>query len=191
MHFVYSFLISFLFGALMILLVTFVLLFLRAVQVVKGKNEITNQDRLITNPLLLLVFASIEELVARQLLIGVISHYIGLVFAFIVSAAVFTLLHFPNGKITFLSVLNLLLVSFLFGIIFVRFGLLAAIGFHYGWNLMQWPILGYPMYHRNVGRLLQTKALKREWLSGGEFGPEYSVIATIVLGIFIFDSFII
>ena len=65
LQFVYSFLISFVFVALMILFVTFVLLLLRALQVVKGKNELTNQDRFITNPLLLLVFASIEELVAR------------------------------------------------------------------------------------------------------------------------------
>ncbi|WDL96019.1 CPBP family intramembrane glutamic endopeptidase [Alicyclobacillus sp. ALC3] len=143
---------------------------------------ISKNERFITNPFWLLIFAGLEEAFARAFLIGWVGHYTGLVIAFAISAVVFAVLHLPNGKPTVISMLNLVLVTVVFGLVYVRFGLLAAIGVHYGWNLAQWPLLGYPMYGRQVGRFLSTRATGPEWVSGGDFGPEYSVVASVLLG---------
>jgi membrane protease YdiL (CAAX protease family) len=190
-----SFLASCILGAVLVLIITVVLRLLGAVQIESHQNGVARRgqivERIVANPLWLLVFAAVEELFARALLIGWLGHYTGLPVAFAVSAVVFAVLHIPNGRPTIISMLNLVLVTIVFGIVYMRFGLWAAIGMHYGWNLMQWPVLGYPMYGRQVGWRLSIRAVAPEWLSGGEFGPEYSVVASVVLALCIVGAAVV
>ncbi|MDQ0191272.1 CPBP family intramembrane metalloprotease [Alicyclobacillus cycloheptanicus] len=181
-------------GGILIGIITVVLRLLGVIRIQPLHNGvaagISKQERFVTNPFWLLLFAVLEEAFARAFLIGWVGHYTGMVIAFAISAVVFAVLHIPNGRPTVISMLNLGLVTIVFGLVYLQFGLVAAIGVHYGWNLMQWPILGYPMYGRQVGRWLSTRATGPEWVSGGEFGPEYSVVASVLLGICIVVLFL-
>jgi membrane protease YdiL (CAAX protease family) len=198
-HVCVSFLASCILGAVLVLIITVVLRLLGAVQIesrtsgMAAKSDRREQivERIVANPLWLLLFAAVEELFARALLIGWLGRYAGLPVAFAVSTIVFAVLHIPNGRPTIISMLNLVLITIVFGIVYVRLGLWAAIGMHYGWNLMQWPVLGYPMYGRQVGWRLSIRAVAPEWLSGGEFGPEYSVVASVILALCIVGAAVV
>lgn len=181
-----DFLIGSVIGVVFIGAITLILVLLRAVHVsrVHGKPAPGTRASFftkLTHPVALLPMVTMEELFARSLLIGWLAHFVGLPAAFAVSALVFALLHVPNGKVTIISFLNLVIVSIFFGLLYIRLGILAAIGIHYTWNLTQWTILGYPMYGHQVGRRMKITAIAPEWLSGGDYGPEYSLITTIGL----------
>ena len=172
---------GFVFGTLLVVMTTFIMLVCRFVRIQHIDIRIARKDKFYTNPVWLLVFAAIEELFARALLLGWLGQRIGFITAFVVSSVIFTVLHIPNGKVTIISIANLLLSATFLGVIYMKYGLLSAIGAHYAWNLMQWTILGFPFYSKPVGRFLQIYPVTVEWQSGGEFGPEYSVVTTIIL----------
>lgn len=176
-----AFLIGSVTGAVFIGAITLSLVLLHAVRVSTTHGTPVTFFTKLTHPVILLPVVAVEELFSRSLLIGWLGHFIGLPAAFVVSALVFALLHVPNGKVTVISVLNLVVVSLFFGLLYIRLGIWAAIGIHYTWNLSQWTILGYPMYGQQVGRRMKITAIAPEWISGGDFGPEYSLITSIGL----------
>jgi len=176
-----EFLIGSVIGVVFIGAITLILVLLRAVHVSRVHGTPASFYTKVTHPVALLPVVTMEELFARSLLIGWLGHFVGLPAAFAISALVFALLHVPNGKVTIISFLNLIIVSIFFGLLYIRLGILAAIGIHYAWNLTQWTILGYPMYGQQVGRRMKITAIAPEWLSGGDYGPEYSLVTTIGL----------
>jgi len=159
---------------------TLIMLAFGFVRVDSPQTPIAAREKFYTNPFWLIVFATVEELFARAFLIGWLEHRIGLIAAFLASSVNFTVLHISNGKVTVVNSTNLFLSAILFGNIYMKFGLFAAIGAHYVWNLMQWTVLGFPFYSRPVGRLLQIFPEGVEWQSGGQSGPEYSVVTSVL-----------
>ena len=170
-------------GAIIVLSITVVLHLSNAVHFSSQLQMEQNSYRRNTHPIPLFIFAWIEELFARAFLIGWLQRLTGLNVAFTISVIVFTVLHVPNRKPTIIAALNLLAVSILFGVIYLRYGLWVVVGVHYGWNLMQWTILGYPMYGHSVGRVYNTTPAPDapNWLTGGDCGPEFSIAALAVL----------
>lgn len=169
-----------LFAAILISAISSIMGVLKFVEFVLQSEIISIRYKFYTNPFSLLLFAALEELFARAFLIGWLEQKVGLSLAFAISAFVFTVLHIPNGKVTLLSSVNLFLSGIVFGIIYVKFGLSAAVGCHYIWNLMQWTLLGFPFYGNRVGRILQVNPIAPEWKSGGQFGPEYSIVTLVM-----------
>jgi membrane protease YdiL (CAAX protease family) len=170
-------------GALLILLVTGILYFSKSISVSRPGSIKPSPYRWMTHPLPLFIFAALEELFARAFLIGWLQKLTGLDIAFAISVIVFTLLHVPNRKPTVISILNLVAISVLFGDIYLQYGLWAVVGVHYGWNLTQWTLLGYPMYGNSVGRVTEISPSNTvpQWLHGGDCGPEFSAIALVVI----------
>lgn len=132
------------------------------------------------------VQASAEEILMRGWLLSALSHKFGFWIAAIVSSGLFTLLHFdPENP-------NLLVdsaTSMLFGLFacywaFRSGSIWAVMGWHTAWNWFQGIGFTIPV----TGQQSTVPALVAEmipsgaaWLTGGETGPEASVICLIAL----------
>lgn len=128
--------------------------------------------------ILLLVYALIEELLFRWLLIGQLGRVIGVIPAFLISIIVFGLAHRANGKLNYGAYLNLGLVGVILGLVFLHWGVFVAAAAHAGWNLAEWG-LGYTVSGEKNRRMLPSPA-KRE-IRGEPYGPEAHWSATVVM----------
>lgn len=153
---------------------------LKAIQIRRGLNGAESKHLVYTNPLVMLLIVAAEELLFRSVLVGLLSVRIGLPLAIAASALIFFLLHRPNGTQSVLTLINSVLFTVVTSLLYVKQGYLAALGFHWGWNLTQWTVLGYPMYGRPVGRWLHVVPTGPVWLTGAEYGPEKSLFVAIV-----------
>jgi membrane protease YdiL (CAAX protease family) len=134
--------------------------------------------------LLLAPAALAEEIVFRGVPLILLDRTAGRGLAIGVTALLFALAHSYNPDITTLSIGNICVAGLFLGIaLFARGGLWAALGFHLGWNwaivALDAPVSGIdfriPFINYNPGG--------PAWLTGGKFGPEGGVIATLVLGL--------
>jgi hypothetical protein len=97
--------------------------------------------------------------------------------ALAITSLLFALLHAFNPNITWLALLNIFLAGFVMGIVYVYTGnLWFAIAFHFSWNFFLGPILGYEVSGLPLESLLQQSIHGPDWLTGGEFGLEGSVL---------------
>ena len=101
----------------------------------------------------------------------------------IVLSVLFGAAHIRNPSVTGLAVVNVMLAGvFLSGAFWLPGGIWAATGAHLGWNItlaaLGAPVSGLaftlPMLDYVMG--------SPEWLTGGTFGPEGGVIATVIVG---------
>jgi uncharacterized protein len=98
------------------------------------------------------------------------------------SALIFTVAHGSNPNITVIAIVNLLLSGLLLGINFIYTrNLWFAICFHFSWNFLQGPVLGYPVSGLPLKGILEPNIKGAWWVTGGAFGFEGSFIATGLL----------
>lgn len=100
----------------------------------------------------------------------------------LVAGAMFSLLHGLNPNITPLAFANIALAGILLGVAFYSpGGIWTAFGTHLGWNAMlaalDAPVSGLPFRIP----LLDYHPGNPAWVSGGSFGPEGGVLATLAL----------
>jgi membrane protease YdiL (CAAX protease family) len=100
-----------------------------------------------------------------------------------VSSAAFGLAHITNDNSTVLSTINIMLAGLLLSLPYLLTGELAVpIGMHTAWNLFQAAVFGFPV----SGSAPKRRVLIPEqdgpvlW-TGGDFGPEGGILATIAL----------
>lgn len=129
--------------------------------------------------------AAAEEVLLRGYLLQALGEAWGTGRALVLTSVLFAVAHLGNPGITALAVLNIGAAGLWLGVIWVRTGSLWwATGAHLGWNwggayLADLPVSGLelfdaPFYEASMGG--------PDWLGGGPFGPEGSVIATLVFG---------
>lgn len=128
--------------------------------------------------LLLLIMAIIEEGLFRWLIIGQGRHFIHLGPAFVLSLILFAVAHRQNGPFTFFTTVNLLLVGLILGVIFLWWGIWAAVAAHFGWNLGEW-ITGFTVSGEKTRSLLPAPIQRR--ISAYPYGPESHWGATLVM----------
>ncbi len=132
--------------------------------------------------LLFLLAALVEELVVRGYMIPLIAkdfHFMG---AIIISSLVFAALHMANAHFTWLSFANIFLGGYLLGLIFYKKQeLYTPLGLHWIWNYFQGNVLGFGVSGFQVESILSVSQSGPDWLSGGEFGLEGSVVTTVLL----------
>lgn len=146
-----------------------------------------NTDIISSLALSVLLFASVavsEELFSRGYVQGLVKHQFGPVVAIIVSSLLFALLHSLNPGVfsSPLPVINLLLAGLLLGISRELSGSLwLPIGFHFTWNLWQGNVYGFPVSGMPMASVTVLEVAENQVVSGGSFGAEGSIVATIVL----------
>ena len=141
-----------------------------------------------------LIVAVGEEIVFRGVLFRWIDEKWGLIPALVVSGLVFGLAHITNGNATLWSSIAIALESgLMLGMAYKWAGTLwFPIGIHWSWNFVQGNIFGFAVSGTDAGStLLNSTVSGPDWLTGGEFGAEASVISVVIgLGItlwFIWD----
>ena len=125
-----------------------------------------------------------EELLVRGYLMVSLSKRYRMALCIFVSSLVFAFLHVSNPGIQFLAFGNILLVGVVLGLYILLTGdLWGACGYHALWNFFQGNIFGLAVSGLDTGDSLfpVTVTGHDDLLTGGEFGLEGSLGATIVL----------
>jgi membrane protease YdiL (CAAX protease family) len=139
-----------------------------------------SMGRLILTATLLLFGAVGEEMMFRgysfQLLAGAFGPW-PVIPSF---AILFALAHLGNPDATWLGVANTGLWGLVLGFAMWRSGALwLPIGLHYGWNVV-FPLAGAPLSGLKMGLSgYELRWHAADWLSGGNYGPEGSVLTTL------------
>jgi len=132
--------------------------------------------------LLFFIAALVEELIFRAYLFSLILKEFSLNAALFISALLFAILHIGNAHFTWIAFLNIFLGGYLLAFIFyLRRELYTPLGLHWIWNFFQGNILGFGVSGFTVSSLLVIEKQGDDWLTGGAFGLEGSVLTTAVL----------
>lgn len=123
-----------------------------------------------------------EELVFRGYLFRNMTEGMGLGLSIAISCALYGLIHATNPNAGLLSTGIIVLFGFLriYGLLLTRF-LWLSIGMHIGWNFFQGPVFGFGASGHQKPSLMVLNLTGPDYLSGGAFGPEGSVLIVPVL----------
>lgn len=101
--------------------------------------------------------------------------------ALVASAVVFVLIHGPAAFLDPFPGLNLFLAALLLGSARLRTnGLWLGLGIHFGWNFVEGPLLGLLVSGHELQGWKVLELAGPSYLSGGTFGPEGSIVATVL-----------
>jgi membrane protease YdiL (CAAX protease family) len=101
--------------------------------------------------------------------------------AILLSAGLFTLAHTQNPGVTLLPMLSVFTAGLLLGIMYLSTGSLwACMAFHFAWNLLIGPVLGYQVSGIQTESLLQMEPSGPAWITGSDFGLEGSALTTLL-----------
>ena len=103
--------------------------------------------------------------------------------AIAVSSAIFGLMHLKNPHHTGISTLNTMLVGVPLAMAYLRTrSLWMPIGIHFVWNFLMGFVTGLPVSGITFpASVLQAKVHGAVWLTGGDYGPEGGLMATILI----------
>lgn len=120
-----------------------------------------------------------EEILTRGVLFRIIEEGLGTWWALAISALFFGAAHIANPGATLWSSLAIAVeAGVLLALIYhVTRSLWACIGLHAAWNIMQGTVYGIPVSGMPVDGWLVSTRTGQDWLSGGGFGAEASVVA--------------
>ena len=131
-----------------------------------------------------IVQGATEEIVTRGWFMNVIGARYNATFALILSSSVFGILHLLNPQVSIIAVINIILVGFFYGIYVMKSNdLWVVCGMHTAWNFAQGNIFGFEVSGINVevSTLFDLKLVGNDIITGGSFGVEGGLIATLVL----------
>ena len=125
-----------------------------------------------------------EEVATRGWLLTRIAARTNLPLAIAISSSLFGILHLGNSGVTVLSVLNIVLDGVLAGLLFIYIdSIWLVVAQHGTWNYVQGNLLGFQVSGTGADASIFsfTMGTGPDWLTGGEFGAEGSIITTLVL----------
>lgn len=132
-----------------------------------------------------LTSAVFEEILFRGVLYRIVEEGLGSWLALLISGVIFGGLHLLNPNATWMGAMAVFLTAgvLLAACFMVTRRLWLPIGVHFAWNFTQSAVFGLAV-SGNAARpgLLQSSLAGPNWLTGGEFGPEASVV-TVILGL--------
>jgi len=126
-----------------------------------------------------------EEIISRGVIFRIVEEGLGTWAALLISAAVFGGLHIWNPNATPWSVLAIALeAGLLFGLLYhLTRSLWVCMGAHAAWNIAQGPLYGIPVSGFEQRGLLASHLQGPNWLTGGAFGAEASIVALCICSI--------
>ena len=125
-----------------------------------------------------------EEVATRGWLLTRIAARTNLPLAIAISSSLFGILHLGNSGVTVLSVLNIVLDGVLAGLLFIYTdSIWLVVAQHGTWNYVQGNLLGFQVSGTGADASIFsfTMGTGPDWLTGGDFGAEGSIITTLVL----------
>lgn len=118
-----------------------------------------------------------EEIAFRGIILQNISKGLGLKWGVVISTVLFGLIHSGNKDATILSTILIMLITLQLVFAYLKTGQLwLPIGLHLGWNFFQASIFGFASSGNVSPTLISQSPIGPDWLSGGNFGAENSVL---------------
>ncbi len=118
-----------------------------------------------------------EELVFRGYILQNVAAGAGWIWAIVGTSLLFGFLHYSNPNATLLSsfLIAILTPILIYG--YLKTGQLwLPMGFHLGWNFFQSSIFGFATSGMTAPSLISQTPVGPDWLSGGAFGVEGSIV---------------
>ena len=124
----------------------------------------------------------IEEVLIRGLVLRILAEVFGRWWALAVSSLLFGVLHMANPGSSVIVGLGLVIeAGFLLGVAYLwTERLWLPIGLHGAWNFAQAAIFGGALSGLHVSAIIDARLVGPDWISGGAFGIEGSLLSTIV-----------
>lgn len=135
-------------------------------------------------PPLTMAFTSaiFEETLMRGIIFRITEEKLGSYFALIISAILFGAIHLANPNSSLTAAIGLAIQAGLLlasAFIYSR-NLWFPIAIHFAWNFTQSAIFGANVSGNTISKTLITSKIEgAEWFTGGQFGPEGSIQATV------------
>ncbi len=128
----------------------------------------------------------VEEILSRGIIFRIVEEGAGTWWSLLASALIFGFLHIMNDHATVFSCISIALTAgVILGMLYViTRQLWIPIGLHIGWNFTLGGIYGAPVSGTAGDGLLNGSFSGPEWLTGGAFGPEASVLTVVVFVVF-------
>lgn len=158
------------------------------ISLLSGSVEVVSVSFSLSSLLMSFLFfglvAVFEELALRGFVLGrMLEAGVNKFVALFLSSLLFSLLHLANPNFAVLPFINILLAGVMLGAsyIYTR-NLCFPIALHWLWNWLQGPVLGYEVSGNRFGEsLLNLRLSANEWMNGGDFGFEGSLLCTLLL----------
>ncbi len=130
------------------------------------------------------IIAAGEELVFRGYILNNLMQSINKEAALLISAILFAVFHSLNPNFNLIAFINIFLAGIFLGInyIFTR-NLWFSIFFHFSWNFIQGPVLGFKVSGIELPSLLEQNLKGSILVTGGVFGLEGSMLTAITTAI--------
>jgi len=149
-----------------------------------GYSIISINPTLFLVPPLTMAFTSaiFEETLMRGIIFRITEEKLGSYFALIISAVLFGAMHLANPNSSLIAAIGLAIQAGLLlasAYIYSR-NLWFPIAIHFAWNFTQSAIFGANVSGNAISKTLITSKIEgAEWFTGGQFGPEGSIQATV------------
>jgi len=178
-------LIGFFLGAIIMTIGIFSLMYLQEIQI--ANNEFMYSNNIALSFIFYLFVAIMEEALCRGYVLGQLLKACDKYLALVISSAFFALLHSFNPSMAAVPIFNLFLAGILLGISYsYTKNLWFPIALHLSWNFFQGPIFGFGVSgFRSYSIVAQTRT-EDNFINGGSFGFEGSLLATFLMVISIF-----
>jgi hypothetical protein len=147
----------------------------------------SNASNLLIPILLFLIVAISEEVFFRGYVLNILKNSLGSSLGIFFSSLLFALVHIFNENVGLVGLINIFLFGIIAALLYTRSNNLSApIGLHFTWNLAQ-SVFGFAVSGQKfVGVFSIQYNSNNEYLTGGEFGMEGSVVLTPIVLLFIF-----
>lgn len=123
-----------------------------------------------------------EELLTRGWMFSSLAAKHNIPVGILISSLFFTFLHLGNDAISLIPLLDLTLFAILACLVMLKTGNLWVIGgLHAAWNCFQGNVFAFPVSGTQAGQaFISVITTGPDWLSGGAFGVEGSVISLLI-----------
>lgn len=146
--------------------------------------ENVNPENLFLNFLLFFLISVKEELLYRGYIFKNLLNVTNKTSSLIISSLIFVLFHGLNHSASIIGLSNVFLAGVLLGLVYLKTkNIWLPISFHLFWNFLQGSIFGYNVSGLKFDSIFLLKTKGRDFLSGGDFGFEGSILCTLLFTI--------
>ncbi len=126
-----------------------------------------------------------EELSFRGYILKNLVDETGIKNGIILSSVMFSAIHIPSivyyrldasREIIALAVVGL--IGVLLAMLYLAYGLMSTIGFHFAWNFLQYNVFALSLSQPG---LMDSRILKTNFLTGGSYGPEAGIAGLVLI----------
>jgi membrane protease YdiL (CAAX protease family) len=118
-----------------------------------------------------------EELLSRGYHLQTIASGLNKFWGVFLSSAIFGILHLANPNSNWISAVGIFFAGLFFAFGYLRTGQLwLPIGMHFGWNLFEGSVFGFPVSGLGVYQLTRIQVTGPDLWTGGAFGPEAGLV---------------